>query len=74
MRNLATPIVSMRQLKRVISAAGRSEVIRNYFNDSYKSAVSALAEDQKISVDELREIIRLVESRRDSATEERNQL
>ena len=61
-----------RSLKRVISAAGRSEVIRNYFNDSYKSAVSALAEDQKISVDELREIIRLVESRRDSATEERN--
>ena len=58
--------------QRVISAAGRSEVIRNYFNDSYKSAVSALAEDQKISVDELREIIRLVESRRDSATEERN--
>lgn len=49
-----------------------AEVIRNYFNDSYKSAVSALAEDQKISVDELREIIRLVESRRDSATEERN--
>ena len=58
----------------MISAAGRSEVIRNYFNDSYKSAVSALAEDQKISVDELREIIRLVESRRDSATEERNLL
>ena len=56
----------------MISAAGRSEVIRNYFNDSYKSAVSALAEDQKISVDELREIIRFVESRRDSATEERN--
>lgn len=46
--------------------SGRSlaEVIRNYFNNSYKSAVSALVENEKISVDELREIIRLVESKR----------
>lgn len=41
-----------------------AEVIRNYFNDSYKSAVSALAEDEKISVEELREIIDIIESKR----------
>lgn len=40
-----------------------SEVIRNYFDNSYKSAVSALIEEEKISVDELREIIDLIESK-----------
>lgn len=47
--------------------SGRSlaDVIRDYFNNSYKSAVSALVEDEKISVDELREIIEFVESKRD---------
>lgn len=40
------------------------EVIRDYFNNSYKSAVSALAQDEKISVDELREIIDLIESKK----------
>lgn len=51
-----------------------AEVIRSYFNNSYKNAVSALAEDEKISVDELREIINLVESRRnaDSADNQKN--
>ena len=43
-----------------------SEVVRNYFSDSYKLAVSALVEDEKISVDELRELIAMVESRKDS--------
>lgn len=38
-----------------------TDLIRNYFNNSYKSAVSALVEDEKISVDELREIIDLIE-------------
>ena len=38
------------------------ELVANFFNNSYKSAVSALVEEEKISVDELREIIRLVES------------
>ncbi|MBD5224909.1 MAG: BlaI/MecI/CopY family transcriptional regulator [Bacteroidales bacterium] len=41
-----------------------TEVIRDYFNNSYKSAVSALAEEEKISVEELREIIELIESKR----------
>ncbi|MDE5725431.1 MAG: BlaI/MecI/CopY family transcriptional regulator [Duncaniella sp.] len=40
-----------------------AEVIRNYFDNSYKSAVSALAEEEKISVDELREIIEIIENR-----------
>lgn len=38
-----------------------TDLIRNYFNNSYKSAVSALVEEEKISVDELREIIDLIE-------------
>ena len=40
-----------------------AEVIRNYFDNSYKSVVSALAEEEKISVEELREIIGIIESR-----------
>ncbi|MDE5647164.1 MAG: BlaI/MecI/CopY family transcriptional regulator [Muribaculaceae bacterium] len=45
------------------SRCSLAEVIRNYFNNSYKNAVSALAEDEKISIEELREIIDIVESR-----------
>lgn len=40
-----------------------ADVIRNYFDNSYKNVVSALAEEEKISVDELREIIDLIESK-----------
>ncbi|MDE5808269.1 MAG: BlaI/MecI/CopY family transcriptional regulator [Muribaculaceae bacterium] len=40
-----------------------SAVIRDYFGNSYKSAVSALAEEEKISVEELKEIIDIIESR-----------
>ncbi len=40
-----------------------TDVIRNYFNNSYSGAVSALVEDEKISVEELREIIEMVERR-----------
>lgn len=39
------------------------DLVANFFNNSYKSAVSALVEDEKISVDELRQIIDLVERR-----------
>ncbi|MDE6409920.1 MAG: BlaI/MecI/CopY family transcriptional regulator [Muribaculaceae bacterium] len=38
-------------------------LIRNYFGNSYKSVVSALAEEEKITVDELREIIEFIESK-----------
>lgn len=42
---------------------GRSlaQLVKNYFNNSYRSVVSALVEDEKISVEELREIIDMVE-------------
>lgn len=43
--------------------AGRSlaQVIKSYFNNSASAAVSALVEEEILSVDELRDIIRIVE-------------
>lgn len=38
-----------------------AQVVKSYFNNSYASAVSALVEEEKISVDELRRIIDMVE-------------
>lgn len=35
--------------------------ISNYFNDSYKNVVSFFAKEEKISVEELKEIIELIE-------------
>lgn len=43
-----------------------ARLVSDYFNNSYKNAVSALVEEEKISVDELREIIELVESKNKS--------
>lgn len=40
-----------------------TDLVRDYFNNSYKSAVSALVEEEKISVDELREIIDFIEAK-----------
>ncbi|MDE5712281.1 MAG: BlaI/MecI/CopY family transcriptional regulator [Muribaculaceae bacterium] len=40
-----------------------AQVIRDYFGNSYKRAVSALAEEEKISAEELREIIDLIENK-----------
>ncbi|MCM1137852.1 MAG: BlaI/MecI/CopY family transcriptional regulator [Duncaniella sp.] len=40
-----------------------AELVGNFFNNSYKNAVSALAEQEKISADELREIIDYIESK-----------
>ncbi len=42
---------------------GIAEVIRNYFNNSYKMAISALVEDDKLTVDELKEIIEYIENK-----------
>lgn len=36
--------------------------IDNYFNSSYKNVVSFFAEEEKISIDELKEIINLIEN------------
>lgn len=40
------------------------KVIRNYFANSYLSAVSSLLEEEKISTEELRELIEMVEKNR----------
>lgn len=40
-----------------------ARLVSDYFNNSYKNAVSALVEEEKISLDELREIIDLVEKK-----------
>ncbi len=36
-------------------------VIRDYFDNSYRSVVSSLVKDEKLSVDDLREIIAMIE-------------
>lgn len=41
-----------------------AQVVKNYFNNSYTQAVSALVEDEKVSVDELRAIIEMIENRK----------
>ncbi len=46
-----------------LSSRSLADVIRNYFGNSYKKAVSALVEEEKISLDELKEIVELVESK-----------
>ncbi len=48
-----------------------ARLVSDYFNNSYKNAVSALVEEEKISLDELREIIDLVE-RKNSDKESSN--
>lgn len=39
-----------------------AEIVSNYFNNSYRNAVSSLVEEEKITLDELREIIKIVEN------------
>lgn len=45
---------------------GIADAIRNYFNNSYKMAISALVEDDKLTVDELKEIIEYIENKNPS--------
>ncbi|MBD5356233.1 MAG: BlaI/MecI/CopY family transcriptional regulator [Bacteroides sp.] len=40
-----------------------ASVIKNYFGNSYKNIVSALAEEEKISADDLREILEMIEKK-----------
>ncbi len=40
-----------------------TDVIRNYFGNSYKIAVSSLIEEEKISVDEVKEILQIIEQK-----------
>ena len=47
--------------KEDFSRRSLARVVGDYFNNSYKSVVSALVKEEKISVDELREIIDLID-------------
>lgn len=51
------PLVSRNDYKK----SSLSNVIRNYFGNSYLSAVSTLVMEEKISVDELKELIEQIE-------------
>ena len=53
------PIVSKESYKKGFM----SSAIENYFNNSYKNVVSFFANEEKISADELREIIELIEKK-----------
>ncbi len=48
---------------RELSGSSLARLVKNYFNNSYRSVVSALVDQEKISVEELREIIDMVEKR-----------
>jgi predicted transcriptional regulator len=51
------PVIKESEYKR----AFMSGVVRNYFENSYKEMVSFFAKDRKISTDELKEIIDMIE-------------
>jgi BlaI family transcriptional regulator, penicillinase repressor len=54
------PVVKMEDYrKRFMNTA-----IENYFDNSYKNMVSFFAEEQKISADELREILEIIENKK----------
>ena len=52
------PLVS----KKTYTENFMQKALRNYFDNSYKNMVSFFAKEQKISADELREIIELIEN------------
>jgi predicted transcriptional regulator len=54
------PIVSMEKYRK----AFMSNAIEHYFNNSYKSMVSFFAEEEKISAEELREILAIIEKKK----------
>ena len=54
------PVVTMEEYrKRFMNTA-----IENYFNNSYKSMVSFFAQEDKISAEELREILEIIEKKK----------
>jgi len=52
-----TPLIKQGEYKRSVI----SGVVRNYFADSYKEMVSFFAKEQKLSTDDLKDIIQLIE-------------
>lgn len=53
------PIIEENEYK----AKFMSNVVRNYFENSYKEMVNFFVEEQKISADELQEIIKMIEKK-----------
>jgi len=51
------PVISMEEYKKNYM----QKTINNYFENSYKNVVSFFAKEEKISVEELKEIIKLIE-------------
>lgn len=62
------PIVSKEAYKKRFM----STAIENYFNNSYKNVVSFFAKEEKISIEELREIIALIETKNTQETDSKN--
>lgn len=56
-----TPAIKESEYKRSFM----SNVVRNYFENSYKEMVSFFAKDQKISTHDLKEIIEMIEKGRE---------
>jgi predicted transcriptional regulator len=54
------PIISLEKYRKTFM----SNAIENYFNNSYKSMVSFFAEEEKISAEELREILAIIEKKK----------
>jgi predicted transcriptional regulator len=52
-----TPLISESEYK----SAFMSGMVRNYFENSYKEMVSFFAKDQKISAEDLKDIIEMIE-------------
>ncbi len=52
-----TPLINQEEYTRTFM----KNVVRNYFENSYKEMVSFFAKEQKISAKELEEVIRLIE-------------
>ncbi len=40
------------------------EMLKNYFDNSFKSMVSALVEDEQLDADELKEVIKIIEKKK----------
>ena len=54
------PIVSLEDYRNKFM----NSAIKDYFNNSYKNVVSFFAKEEKISIEELKEIIELIESKK----------
>ena len=55
------PLIPQEEYKRTFMGS----VVNNYFENSYKEMVSFFAKEQKISTDELKEIIDMIEKGRE---------